>query len=301
MEDLAQERFEQLRDLYAVAFPNELAGLWKLALQRRPADPRAAFGDDAVALRLTGPFDLMASNPDAKTAQASARVHQRYPLDPPEFFTVAESTADGMHWGYWFDRPSEAPVVAAYDTEEEQLEISVEGGTLVQALVRHLEGLAERLEEDRQYDPDGADYYNEGLAEVASARELLLGLARSEGHDLTSMPERDIVAPTTDGMGVVGDRESYVELMPVVELARCAARGDLTSLLDRAEAALRDGFPSTALQVGRAAWASVGAGASHERAAVLMARAYESVGHDPLAHVIREHAKTRASGVIRSV
>ena len=301
MEDEAKTRFERVRELYPVAFPEELLGLWRVASGRRPSDPRAAFGEDAVGLRLTGPFDLMAVGVDRKKAKCSFAVHQRFPLDPPEFFTVAESTADGLHWGYWFDRPSGPPVVAAYDTEDEALRVAVEGGSLVQALVRHLEGLAERLEEDRQYDPDGADYYNEGLGQVASARELLLGFARSDGHDLTSLPVRDIVAPTTDGMGVVGGRESYVELMPVVELARSAARGDLASVLDRAEAALRDGFPSTALQVGKAAWATAGAQASHERAVDLMARAYEGVGHSGLAEVIREHAASRGSGVVRAI
>ncbi len=298
MSDRDQDRFDRLSELYPVRFPEEALALWRLARERGPR-PREAFGQDAISVRLVGPFEVMAGLADGKKFDKPLALHGRGPRDPAEFFTVAESTADGFRWGYWFDTPDGPPVVAAYDQDEDELEIALEGGSLAQALVRHLEATAERLEEDKQYDPDGAEFYDEGLAQVASAREGLLGFARTQGFDLSALPERDVVAPTTDGMGVVGDRESFVELMPVADLSRAAHRGDVASLLDRAEAALKDGYPSTAIQVGRAIWMAKGSASSHPRAVELMARAYESIARQGLAEVARAHGAHRSDAALK--
>lgn len=286
MGDVDQNPLDALRAQYGVAFPEELMALWQHVRGRSPAGPLRTFAHEAIAILLTGPFAWLAGGLPKTAEEAVSRYRVR--RDPAEFFVVATSTTDGYRWGYWFDDPASAPLVAVYDADDDSPQLQIAGHNLTAALVRQLERTAERLEEDLQYDPDGADYYRDGLTQVSTARGGLVSLAADKGIGLTGRLEREVVAPTLDKIGIVGARESYQALVSIDELSRAISRGEGEALLDKAEGALKDGFPSTSLQIGKAVFAAaLGSGPLESLAKDLMARSYQALGREGLARVVR--------------
>lgn len=283
MTEPGEKRFQAVKEQYPVGLPDEIARLWELAAEINEGQPSMFLGQEAIAVRFVGPFALLGGG-------AGPQVPRRGSKDPAEFFVVAESTADAYRWGYWFDEPQGAPIVVGFDADDSPIKIDFCGINLTAALVRHLEATAERLEEDLQYDPAGAEYYREGLTQVSASRQFLVQFASKYGLGLTGKPEREVVAPTVDGMGIVALRESFVELLPVEELQRSLARGDSGQLLSRAEGALKDGFPTTSLQVAKALSGVTGQPDLRRQASELMAKSYEALARGPLAQVVRSHA-----------
>lgn len=282
MGDQDFDRFEALKALYSIPLPEEVLLLWRFAKDQSPSAPCGILSHEAIAVRLAGPFQAL-------SLSEGAAKPGRHRLDPPEFVVVAESTTDGYRWGYWYDSPDREPMVVGYDSEESPISGELHGASMTSALVRHLERTAERLEEDLQYDPDGADYYRGGLSAVSSARGALCGFASAHGIDLTARRDREVVAPTVDGLGIVALRESYAERLPIEELKRSVARNETQSLLTRAEGALKDGFPATSLQIGKAVFAAADSEA-RKAAGELMAKSYDAMSRGALAEITRELA-----------
>jgi hypothetical protein len=99
-----------------------------------------------------------------------------------------------------------------------------------------------------------------------------------------------VVAATRDGMGVVVPPESYRPLSaPDKKLwKRLSKDNGLDAIVAEARAALRDGYPGTALKLGKDLWATPGE-RQRSLAWELLDAAYAALGRDVLRQVLDHH------------
>jgi hypothetical protein len=300
---LARRR-DQLRALYGFDFPEDLFHFWKFVNSLRPLEPLRAL-HDALEVELVGPFEVLAGRFDGRTPRYAACLHWRYYSDPPEFFTVLTGGGDGYHAGYWLDDPrTEKGSVASYFAEGE-FEITNDGENLFEAVRLHLEveasgidvhsddrppdaesrALADRIDrlrcQLRRYATDdrpetGEEYYERYAARAARSRR------------------QRIVAATQEGMGIVVHPELYrpLSLKDRALWRRLWNDDDPSESVEEARQALRDGFPGTALKLGKDLRA-VGGDNKSEWAFNLLDAAYAALGRDVLREVLRAHRTHR--------
>lgn len=103
-----------------------------------------------------------------------------------------------------------------------------------------------------------------------------------------------IVARTLDGMGVVAPREMYrpLSLKDKKLWQTLWSDDDPAVVINDARQALRDGYPATALKLGKDLWA-VGGERHMEYAVELLDAAYAALHRDVLHKVLREHRTHR--------
>jgi hypothetical protein len=296
-----------LRRLYGFDFPDDLFRFWDFANRLRPLEPLAALAD--VGVQLAGPFDVLAGRFDRRTSRLSMLLHWRYHDDPPEFFTALLGDTDGLHWGYYLDDPAaRLGCVASYYTED-AFELMTDGDTLFEALRLHLEQRHRDCVEYREFDPQHAADYDATLAELAELRRKLqvyetgdrpeVGEAYVEKYVAERRRAKQIIAMTLDGMGIVAPRELYRPLsLKDKKLWKVLwSEDDPAALVEEARRALRDGFPATALKLGKDLWAV--SGERHtEYAYELLDAAYAALRRDVLREVLREHRKHRDLPVV---
>jgi hypothetical protein len=298
-----QKRRRQLHDLYGFDFPEDLFAFWEFAGRRRPLEPLAALAD-GLDLQLVGPFEVLAGRFDGRTPRYSQFLHWRYYSDPPEFFTVLAGGGDGLHWGYYLDDPhSGPPCVAAYYAAD-AFEISGEGNTLFEAVRLWLEESYRTCVEDRDHFPDQAgelegamrtlDTLRADLCRVATGDRPQTGEEYLQKYQGVSRRWDLVTARTMEGMGVVVPPETYRPLS--VKDRRLWARlrkdDNPRDLVDEAMRALGEGFPGTALKLGKDLWA---AGGEHQTmySYDLLDAAYAALGRDVLRRVLRAHREHR--------
>jgi hypothetical protein len=299
---LARRR-ERLRALYGFDFPDDLFRFWEFANRLRPLEPLAAL-DDLFHIRLKGPFEVLAGRFDNRTPRYSLLLHWRYHNDPPEFFTVLRGGIDGLHWGYYLDDPAtRSGCVASYYTND-AFELMTDGDTLFEALRLHLEYRHRDYLDCRDTDPEHAADYDATLAEVADLRAKLqryetgdrpeVGEEYTEKYLAERRRAKRTVAQTQEGMGVVAPRELYRPLsLKDKKLWKVLwSEEDPAALVEEARQALRDGFPATALKLGKDLWA-VGGERHTEYAYELLDAAYPALGRAALREVLREHRTHR--------
>jgi hypothetical protein len=110
---------------------------------------------------------------------------------------------------------------------------------------------------------------------------------------LTERKER-VIANTMEGMGIVVPPRAYRPMsLDDHRLWRYLRRtNDPASVVNEARQALRDGFPGTALKLGKDLWATTGATkAAH--AHELLDAAYDALGRETLRRVLHTHAANR--------
>ena len=286
---------------YGVPFPEEVLAIWDLACSLSPKDPCGAFADDdLLGVTLVGPFDLLAGRVRVKKG-LDLRLHWRYHLDPPELFTVAAGNEDGLHFGYWFDDPAEgAACVAAYYARD-AFELSVPGRTLGQALRRWIErahaGTLENMKDDGGHERS----YLRQLGLLGKLRDRLVTVATGERREIGEAYlahyrrgaecGRGVIAPTPERMGVVAPANRYQKLSVAPEALRVAlaSTGKRKALVREALGLSTQGFPATALELGRTAWAC----GLDEEAYVLLDAAYAGLDRPALREVLNIHRKHR--------
>jgi hypothetical protein len=287
------DRRAQLRRLYGFDFPPDLFAFWDFANRLRPLEPLAAFDDLGVAL--IGPFEVLWGRFDGRTPRLSQYLHWRYHDDPPELFTVLAGT-DGLHWGYYLDDPAAAQGCVASYHAGEALEITPDGDTLFEALRLHLEmgyrdGLLDRdlgLDDGSElgaFDRVRARFPPDGTGDRPETGE-----EYEERYPAHSSREARVVAATRDGMGILVPRATYrpLSLRDGKLWQRLGREDDPADLVAEARQALRDGFPGTALKLGKDLWATGGecpSGYAYE----LLDAAYAALGRGVLREVLRAH------------
>jgi hypothetical protein len=296
-------RRSQLRELYGFDFPDDLFRFWDFATRLRPLEPLLAL-DEALHIHLAGPFEVLAGRFDRHTPRYSPLLHWRYYLDPPEFFTVLVGDTDGLHWGYYLDDPRAGEGCLASYYAQDALELSVEGDTLFEAVRLHLEQLARDCEDYRSDDPEHAAEYQASLEELGQLRRRLVEYATSERPETgdayvdryqgRSRRRKRVVAATQDGMGIVVPAEQYrpLSLKDRRLWDRLWKRADPLDLIQEARQALAEGFPGTALKLGKDLWA-IHANIRSDYAWDLLDEAYAALDREVLRDVLQAHRAGR--------
>jgi hypothetical protein len=279
----AAKAARQLRAAFGFELPDEIHALWELARSIDARNPRRAFSGDWYGPLLAGPFDVLAG---ALRKQAlSPILHLRHYHDPPELLTVWCAPNDSLRWLLWIDeeptRASVLPVVHNwYDDPFEP--IRPDGGSLFEAMRDVLEERAQESDGDTRRKLD----------------EIISALRRQEvkGRDWS---QRRPIAKTIDGPGVVAPAMSYRPLKAKDKLVSDHLGHEINQpgsqaetikdLVAEAERALADGFPATALKLGRELWAANMTASAMK----LLVPAYERLGRPALAAITRVHGAHR--------
>jgi hypothetical protein len=296
-------RREQLRALYGFDFPNDFFHFWEFVNRLRPLEPLNAL-HEVLDITLVGPFEVLSGRFDGRMPRYSQLLHWRYYDDPPEFFTVFAGNTDGLHWGYYLDDPRRGAGCVAYYYARDAFELSVSGDNLFEAMRLQLEMLWRDTEEYRDEDPDYADDYEEDLRKLDALRPRLQKYATGdrpetgdeyfENYGGYATRNDHIVAETREGMGIVVLPKQYRPLsLPDKKLWAALRKTDkLAALVTEARQALADGYPGTALKLGKDLWA---VGGEHQTmyAYELLDAAYAALGRDVLRQVLQTHRENR--------
>jgi hypothetical protein len=295
MSSRLDQRKARLRAEYGFAFPEDLYRFWELACRLAPLDPLNALAD-TLGVVLVGPFEVLHGRFDGRVPRRSLLLHWRYHDDPPELFTALAGADDGQHWGYFLDDPAapEAGCVASYYVRD-AYEVTADGDSLFEAMRLHLEYTHASAEMDGAADV---------LARLERVRTRLMAYATSDRDETgdeyaerwggVSRRSEHVVAETMDGMGVVVPPPQYRPLsVDGRRLYKRLKRGEgLDELAAEARRALAEGFPGTALKLGKDLWACVGEQQS-ALSAKLLEEAYTALGRAALLRVLETHLSCR--------
>jgi hypothetical protein len=297
-----KHRRQQLREIYGFDFPDDFFAFWEFVTRLRPLEPLKALAEP-TGIQLVGPFEVMAGRFDSRRPCYHLYLHWRYYLDPPEFFTVLAG-GDGLHWGHVLDDPATAAGCLASYYAGDVFECAIAGDTLFDAVRLELEETCATCVQDREHFPDHAAQYEDSLRAVNRAREALCRVAtgdRSEAGEeyvgkyqgLSARNDR-IVAETREGLGIVVPPEKYqpLSLKDRKLWSRLRKDDNPRDLVEEAQQALREGFPGTALKLGKELWF---AGGEHQTmySYELLDAAYAALGREVLRDVLREHRAHR--------
>ncbi len=293
---MTEEQIRQtLKDAYLIDFPEDLFQFWEFVKSLEAEKPLNTFLG-ALGLRLEGPFQVLAG--EAEPSQGWY-LGIRYYDDPPEFFLVFSGDTDGLHWGYWFDDPDNSPTFSVADYySRDAYEITEDGGTLFEAFRLHLERCHDSTLENIETDPNAEQYhaeYQADLEEYALIRARLMQYATANRPEIGDEyveqyawagGDRDVVAETFDGMGIVILDHLYRPLsIEDQELRKRAIDGDdLSDVIAEAYQALAEGFPGTAFQLGKDLW--IGNGQQKQEAYRLLGSAYTVLNRPTLATLL---------------
>ena len=296
----AQTR-QALKDAYLIDFPSDLFAFWEFTKSFGAEEPLLTF-NEATGICLEGPFAILA----AETAAPAGGwyLDARYYDDPPEFITIFSGDTDGLHWGYWLDDPDNSPnaFVANYFSRD-AYEIWEDGRTLFETFRLRLESLHETtleyLEEEETSEEDKASY-QEDLETYAGLRSRLMRYATGDrpeiGQEYTDeypISSRDIAAETHERMGIVVPEALYRPLSIGDEELRAwaIAGADLSDVVAEAQRALVEGFPGTALKLGRDLW--IGNERQKQDSYRLLSSAYEALNRPTLQMLLSRIAAVR--------
>jgi hypothetical protein len=298
-----QRQKKQVRDHFGFDFPEDLYDFWEFANRLRPLEPLSALLDP-LHLQLVGPFDVLAGRFDPLTPRERVYLHWRYWNDPPEFFTVLVGDTDGVHWGYYLDDPGQPEGCVASYYAGDAFELSADGDTLFEAMRLHLEELTRDCLESQEMNVAEAVRHAVRLEELDRLRE---ELKRVEGRRSETGEEyvekyqarktrraSRITAPTQDGVGIVVPEGTYrpLSLRDRALWRRLWDEDDPAELVEEARRALADGFPGTALKLGKDLWAIPGEKRA-AYAAELLDASYTALERDVLRQVLAAHLRDR--------
>jgi histone PARylation factor 1-like protein len=291
-------RRDQLRTLYGLDFPDDLFRFWEFASRLQPLDPLNALAEP-LDIRLVGPFEVLSGRFDLHTPRLSSLLHWRYYLDPPEFFTVLAGGTDKLHWGYYLDDPGGDRVCVASYFALDAFELSADGDNLFEAVRLELEARHDPLVESLHWDPKAVrleelDRLRLAIQRYATADRPECDAEYVDKYQGVVARNAAVIASTPEEMGVVAPPETYRPLsLPDKKLRPLLRKeDDPLAVVEEARQALRDGFPATALKLGKELWPLHG-----ERktayAYELLDAGYAGLGREVLRQVLRTHGEHR--------
>ena len=212
----------------------------------------------------------------------------------------ATSTAFIGATGLTIRAPAKGSVASYFAGDS--FDVSPDGDSLFEAVRLDLE---QRAQDCEDYRAEQADY-DDALARVAALRATLRRFATDDrpetGEEYVEKyldqaaraRRKRIVARTQEGMGIVVHPEMYRPLsVKDKPLWRLLWKDDDPSeLVEEARQALGDGFPGTALKLGKELWA-IGGERRSEYAFELLDAAYAALGREVLREVLRAHRAGR--------
>lgn len=296
-------RRDQLRHLYGFDFPDDLFRFWEFAKRLQPLDPLHAL-TASLGITLVGPFEVLSGRFDLHTPRLSPLLHWRYYLDPPEFFTVLAGGVDGLHWGYYRDDPIDGRGCVASYYANDAFELFACGDDLFQTLRLDVEMHHRDCEDYWAEDSEHAGEYEARLMRLDVLRRIVMeygtanrperGDAYFEKYQSATTRREFVIASTPEYMGVVAPPETYRPLsLPDKKLRPLLRKqSDPVAVVEEARQALRDGFPATALKLGKELWPLPGA-RKIEYAYELLDAAYAALGREVPRQVLRTHREHR--------
>jgi hypothetical protein len=300
--EITIDRRTQLPEQYGFDFPDDFFRFWEFVNRLQPLDPLNALLD--LSIQLVGPFEVLAGRFDRRTPRYSLLLHWRYTFDPPEFFTVLAGGGDGLHWGYYLDDPTSALGCVASYYARDTFEFGIDGNDLFQAVRLDLEESYGSAELDHSYGLIDDEEYKETQAALAEFRHKLtawatrrreeIGAAYVDRYAGRASRRRQVVAKTHERMGIVVPPQSYrsLSLSDAKLWPYLCDSDDPADMVEEARRALREGFPGTALKLGKDLWA-VGGERHTEYAYELLDAAYAALGRQVLREVLRIHRENR--------
>ncbi|HVS35155.1 MAG TPA: ADP-ribosylation family protein, partial [Gemmataceae bacterium] len=255
-----------------------------------------------LEIALVGPFEVLSGRFDRRTPRLSPFLHWRYHLDPPEFFTVLAGE-DTRHWGCFLDDPAKGDGCVMDYYANEAFCLAPDGDTIFEAVRLELEYSCHYAD----YPPaDSVNYaqYEEELRQTDDLRQALMryagadrpevGEAYTDKYSGRTARAAHVVAETSDGAGVTAPPGTFRPLSLSGKKLRLLLyrQDDPAAIVDEARQALRDGFPATALQLGRELWPLPGA-RKRDYAYELLDAAYAALGRETLRTVLRTHREHR--------
>ncbi|HLK58174.1 MAG TPA: ADP-ribosylation family protein [Chthonomonadaceae bacterium] len=296
------DRQQELKDIYGFDFPEDFFAFWEFAKQCNPEDPRHAFSD-SLGLTLVGPYDVLAGRFDGKTPRYSSLLHWRYRDDPPEFFTILCGDTDKLHWGYWLDDPAQGPSCIAHYYANDAYELTEDCLNLFELFRQRMEDCYVSTKENKEDDPEYAADYNADLREYRRLRRILPQYGKKERPEIgqayldkyeSDESVRPVVAKTLWGMGIVVAPEQYRPPKHDTEQLLNAERSslDMAEWIQGAREACEEGYPGTALKLGRDLWPFEEE--SLEKASVeILDMAYTALNRPLLHQVLQVHNENR--------
>ncbi|MGI4787760.1 MAG: ADP-ribosylation family protein [Janthinobacterium lividum] len=297
-----EETRRLLKDAYRIDFPDNLFQFWDFTKSFGEVKPLDTF-TESMGFSLDGPFKFLAGNPEPVNGWY---LDARYYDDPPEFITVFSGDTDGHHWGYWFDDPDNSPIYSIADYySKDAYEITENGKTLFEAFRLHLERCYGSTLENIETDPDAEEYQDEYQADLevyTLIRTRLMQFSTTERLEISSeyveryaedKGQRAIAAETLESMGIVVPDHLYRPLsVDGGKLREIAVNNcDLSVILAEAYKALEEGFPGSALELGRNLW--IGNPTQKQEAYRLLEKAYTALSRPTLAHFLVKIIPTR--------
>jgi hypothetical protein len=297
-------RRQQLLEWYGIGFPDDLFAVWDLACELQPDEPRAAFGD--IGLGLYGVFDVLAGDFDEKPPDGRLWTHEMAYNDPPEFFSIFWGRSDGYHLGLWFDDPMEPPTAVAGYWSLEGFDLGFYPANLFLTLRAHLELSYMWTQETLESDPENTAAYEEELRRHDELRELLTSRmpVAARGREQTGCEyvdqydDRDVERAAVNrprGLeGIAAPPHLYRTPQADEETIQREVRGadGAARWLRAAEQALHDGYPATALKLGKDLWHLAPMGAK-DGACQVMVAAYNALGRPLLGEVLKARKEQR--------
>jgi hypothetical protein len=249
---------EALRAVYGFDFPDEFFAFRDFASTK---SGRKIL--DALEVGLEGPFQWLEGASDHRERPHTA---SRYYDDPPEFFTVLSGgDGGGLHHGYYLDHPGDGQFCVAGFYGRDAFELSIDGNTLFEVVRGYLEFSYESALEDMELGFNKAEN-RRLMAKLDRLRAALMVHATGDrpeiGADYANRYEagrhRHVVAQTFEHMGIVVPERLYrpLEGTDFAELQGEPELSDVEHLEKQAMSLLLDGYPGTALKLGKDLWIS---------------------------------------------
>jgi len=301
---MSYEQAQQaLKGVYLIDFPDDLFHFWEFVKSFNAGDPLTVFSKP-ICVCLEGPFRVLAGRHD-EVLPNGWYLGTRYYDDFPEFFTVFSGDTDGLHWGYWFDDPDNSLDYCLADYySRDAFELTEDGETLFEAFRLQLEGCQMSTLENIETDPNiqqSRPSYEADLEDYATYRNRLLRYATAGRTEVgaeyldkySGISGRSVIADTFDGMGIVVPEHLHCSLSIGGEQLSglVTADADLSFVLAEAHRALTEGFPGTALELGKNLW--IGNPAQKQEAYRLLEGAYTALNRPTLATLLAKIAPLR--------
>ncbi|KAJ8675583.1 hypothetical protein QAD02_011369 [Eretmocerus hayati] len=307
-EGFYEEAQKLIVKFFLMPMPKDFFKFYDLCQELKPNDPSTAFS--IIDIQLVGPYDVLLGLITDETPETkNFLTHWRYFYDPPEFQTILKGNdREGLHFGYWRDRPSSDPIFVASNSATVSHKIKPAAENIFGAVAGYLE---ERLKKANPFEKAG---FNNLLTKVKNFAKKCDITLEAQTPKMKSR-EKTVVARTIHGAGItcpynkktqLGYRELSVtdnQLLKIVKKiedapnddARAAPRSELAEVVRLATIAGDECDFGTCLELGHDLLST---GCTHVQNAALamFTIAYEQLERRAFLKIAEAHLSKRKKG-----
>jgi len=307
---------ENIRQKLIVEMPEDFFAFWNFCKERNPSNPADALSP--AGLVLVGAYDILSGKlkDSNNRIQSDYLCHYRFYYDVPEFQTVIASKENDFHIGYFRDDPKEMPVFVAANDPAEGCAITPLGENIFGAVYNHLGALIRTATAD-PFKQTSLQKLKEAVHVFATMKVQNQDLVLEAKTRAMKAREKAKQSKTFHGAGMVvpfnketdvGYREipettaSLKKILKNVNEAETDSQRDkandvLQELVTNVQFANDEGDPGMGLELGINAFCA-GGDRLHKYVEHLMGVAYDIMGRQEYARIIRAHLKRRKVGQV---